>query len=122
MREAAEPGQATWVVVPGYNEEAWIGSTIDSLAAQGIAEQLTVLRTLGKPERLLWLPAGPVGAAALVMEAACGFGRGPRPPIARFQLSHLTRDFVYDLTEAREQLGYAPAIDLPEGLATVELP
>jgi glycosyltransferase involved in cell wall biosynthesis len=36
------PGADTWVVVPGYNEEAWIGSTIDSLAVQrGI--ELTVL-------------------------------------------------------------------------------
>ena len=53
---------------------------------------------------------------------ACGFGRGPKPPITRFQLSHLTRDFVYDLTKARTQLGYAPTIDLPQGLETVELP
>jgi len=32
-----------WVVVPGYNEAAWIGSTIDSLAAQDIAGEITVL-------------------------------------------------------------------------------
>ena len=31
-----------WVVVPGYNEAAWIGSTIDSLAAQDIAGEITV--------------------------------------------------------------------------------
>jgi nucleoside-diphosphate-sugar epimerase len=80
----------------------------------------TVLRHLGKPERILWLPAGPVGALAFVMEAACGFGRGPKPPVTRFQISHLTRDFVYDLTKAQEQLGYAPAIDLPAGLETVD--
>ena len=43
MRDAAEPGHATWVVVPGYNEEAWIGSTIDSLARQENAAELTVL-------------------------------------------------------------------------------
>lgn len=82
----------------------------------------TVLRRLGKPERILWLPAAPVGAAAYLMEAACGFGRGPKPPITRFQLSHLTRDFVYDLTKAREQLGYRPAIDLPAGLETIDVP
>lgn len=82
----------------------------------------TVLRRLGAPERILWLPAAPVGAAAWAMEAACGFGRGPKPPITRFQLSHLTRDFVYDLTKARDQLGYAPAIDLPAGLETIDVP
>lgn len=81
----------------------------------------TVLRTIGRPERILWLPAGPVRVLALLMEAACGFGRGPQPPVTRFQISHLTRDFVYDLTKAREQLGYAPAIDLPAGLETVDL-
>jgi glycosyltransferase involved in cell wall biosynthesis len=43
MRDAAEPGHATWIVVPGYNEEAWIGSTIDSLARQVNASELTVL-------------------------------------------------------------------------------
>jgi nucleoside-diphosphate-sugar epimerase len=82
----------------------------------------TVLRHLGKPERVLWLPAGPVSAVAFLMEAACGFGRGPKPPVTRFQISHLTRDFVYDLTKATERLGYAPAIDLPAGLETIDLP
>jgi nucleoside-diphosphate-sugar epimerase len=81
-----------------------------------------VLRRLGKPERIAWLPAGPVGAAAWAMEAACGFGRGPKPPITRFQLSHLTRDFVYDLTKAQRELAYAPAIDLPAGLETIDVP
>lgn len=81
-----------------------------------------VLRTMGRPERIAWLPAAPVGAAAYAMEAACGFGRGPKPPITRFQLSHLTRDFVYDLRKAREQLGYAPTIDLPAGLETIDVP
>ena len=80
-----------------------------------------VLRRLGKPERILWLPAGPVNAAAFAMEAACGFGRGPKPPVTRFQVSHLTRDFVYDLTKARTELGYDPAIDLPAGLETVDV-
>jgi nucleoside-diphosphate-sugar epimerase len=82
----------------------------------------TVLRVLGKPERIAWLPTGPVNVLAFAMEAACGFGRGPKPPITRFQLSHLTRDFVYDLAKAREQLGYAPAIDLPAGLETIDVP
>jgi glycosyltransferase involved in cell wall biosynthesis len=34
MREADAPGQDLWVVVPSYNEEQWIGSTIDALARQ----------------------------------------------------------------------------------------
>lgn len=81
-----------------------------------------VLRRLGRPERITWLPARPVHAAAFAMEAACGFGRGPKPPITRFQLSHLTSDFVYDLDKARSELGYHPAIDLPDGLATIDVP
>ncbi len=81
----------------------------------------TVLRRIGRPERIVWLPAGPVNALAFLLEAACGFGRGPEPPVTRFQISHLTRDFVYDLTKARDQLGYAPAIDLPAGLETVDV-
>lgn len=81
-----------------------------------------VLRRLGRPERIAWLPARPVHAAAFAMEAACGFGRGPKPPITRFQLSHLTSDFVYDLGKARGELDYRPPIDLPDGLATIDVP
>jgi nucleoside-diphosphate-sugar epimerase len=82
----------------------------------------TALRTVGKPERILYLPATPVLGLAYVMEAACGFGRGPKPPFTRFQLSHIVRDFVYDLTKAERELGYDPAIDLPEGLTTIDVP
>jgi glycosyltransferase involved in cell wall biosynthesis len=42
MREPGEPGCDVWVVVPGYNEEAWVGSTVDSLARQQGVE-ITVL-------------------------------------------------------------------------------
>jgi nucleoside-diphosphate-sugar epimerase len=82
----------------------------------------TALRTIGKPERIAYLPAKPVWGAALLMEAACGFGRGPKPPFTRFQLSHLVRDFVYDLSKAERELGYDPAIDLPDGLTTIDVP
>ena len=37
LRLDADPalqGHDLWVVVPGYNEAAWIGATIDALAAQ----------------------------------------------------------------------------------------
>lgn len=80
----------------------------------------TVLQTVGRPERIAWLPARPVWALAHALEVVCRHGRGPKPPITRFQLSHLVHDFVYDLTKAREQLGYTPAIDLPAGLATID--
>jgi glycosyltransferase involved in cell wall biosynthesis len=39
---ADDAGASLWVVVPGYNEEQWIGSTIDALAVQRDVE-LTVL-------------------------------------------------------------------------------
>jgi glycosyltransferase involved in cell wall biosynthesis len=42
MRAADAPGQEVWVVVPGYNEESWIGATVDSLARQRGVD-LTVL-------------------------------------------------------------------------------
>lgn len=82
----------------------------------------TVLVTLGREPRILYLPAGPVWALAHAMEAACRFGRGPKPPITRFQLSHLVKDFVYDLSKAREQLAYRPSIDLPAGLTSIDVP
>lgn len=42
IRDAAAPGHDLWVVVPAYNEAAWVGATIDSLARQEGVE-LTVL-------------------------------------------------------------------------------
>jgi glycosyltransferase involved in cell wall biosynthesis len=42
MRELDAAGADTWVIVPGYNEQDWIGATIDALAAQ-VGVELTVL-------------------------------------------------------------------------------
>ncbi|MCW2956499.1 MAG: hypothetical protein JWO69_1368 [Thermoleophilia bacterium] len=80
----------------------------------------TMLRVAGRPARVAYLPAAPVWGVAWALEAACGFGRLARPPVTRFQLANLSRDFVYDLTRAFDELGYAPPLDAPESFATVD--
>lgn len=73
-------------------------------------------------ERITWIPAGPAWAFAHVAEATHLYGRLPRPIVTRYQLSHVIRPFVYDLTRAFDELGYAPPVDLPDSLATIRLP
>lgn len=81
----------------------------------------TVLRTLGHPERVLYLPTRAIWAFANIAEATHLYGRLPKPVVTRFQLSHICHDFVFDLTRARDDLGYRPAVDTPEGLLTASL-
>jgi nucleoside-diphosphate-sugar epimerase len=82
----------------------------------------TMLRRLGRPERVAYLPLRAAWAFAGMAEAVHLYGWLPRPIVTRYQLSHVAHDFVYDLTKARTELGYAPRIDLPAGLETVDVP
>jgi nucleoside-diphosphate-sugar epimerase len=82
-----------------------------------------MLRALGHEERMTFLPTKPVWAFAHFAELVHLRGRLgiPAPIVTRFQLSHICHDFVMDLTRARDELGYQPPIDAPEGLLTVSL-
>ncbi|MCW2960643.1 MAG: hypothetical protein JWM25_1272 [Thermoleophilia bacterium] len=96
---------------------------VSDLTAAPIDDVLrTILRTVGAPERISYVPARPAWAVAYALEAACGFGRLRQPPVTRFQLANLTRDFVYDLTRATEELGYRPQLDAPAAFTTVDVP
>ena len=48
---AASPGSKPWVVVPCYNEEKWIGATLDALAAQTLRDFRLVLVDNGSTDR-----------------------------------------------------------------------
>jgi nucleoside-diphosphate-sugar epimerase len=78
-----------------------------------------LLRATGRNERIVYIPTRAAWAFASIADATHLYGRLPRPIVTRYQLSHATRRFVYDLTRAREELGYAPDISAPEALATV---
>jgi nucleoside-diphosphate-sugar epimerase len=61
------------------------------------------------------LPLAPMLAAAAVVEDVCTALR-VRPPIYRRRMDFYTSDSAFDTTRARAVLGWAPAVDLDEGI------
>ncbi|WP_326835118.1 NAD-dependent epimerase/dehydratase family protein [Amycolatopsis rhabdoformis] len=82
------------------------------LATQGV----DVSRAGSVPLRI----AAPLAA---VLEGGARLLRRPQPPIlTRWLISFLGRDRSYDITAARRDLGYAPCVDLAQGLAEMTSP
>jgi dihydroflavonol-4-reductase len=67
------------------------------------------------PPRLR-LPAWPFRAAGAACEAICA-PFGIEPPIYRRRVDFFTKSRAFDISRARRELGFAPAVDLREGIA-----
>jgi nucleoside-diphosphate-sugar epimerase len=63
----------------------------------------------------LHLPAWPFRAAGAVCETVCA-PFGIEPPIYRRRVDFFTKSRAFDITRAREELGYAPQVGLREGI------
>jgi nucleoside-diphosphate-sugar epimerase len=74
-----------------------------------IAQELNV-----SPPRL-HLPVWPFWVAGLLCELVCVPLR-IEPPLYRRRVDFYTKSRAFDTTRAREELGYRPAVDLPEGI------
>ena len=61
------------------------------------------------------LPVWPVSAAAALVEGVCG-AVGARPPLDRRRLAFYTESCAFDISRARAELGFAPKVDLREGV------
>jgi dihydroflavonol-4-reductase len=83
-------------------------TTLKELVAL-IAAELKV-----KPPRLR-LPVWPVWLAGAICEAICVPLRIP-PPLYRRRVDFYTKSRAFDTTRARTELGFEPAVDLPEGI------
>ncbi len=83
-------------------------TTLNELVAL-IAAELKV-----KPPRLR-LPVWPVWLAGAVCEAICVPLR-ISPPLYRRRVDFYTKSRAFDTTRARTELGFEPAVDLPEGI------
>jgi nucleoside-diphosphate-sugar epimerase len=66
------------------------------------------------PPRVHW-PVWPFWTAGLVCEAVC-IPLGIEPPLYRRRVDFYTKSRAFDTTRARTQLGYAPQIDLEDGI------
>jgi dihydroflavonol-4-reductase len=62
------------------------------------------------------LPAWPFWAAGALCEAVCA-PLGLEPPIYRRRVDFFTKSRAFDISRARAELGYSPAIGLREGIA-----
>lgn len=64
----------------------------------------------------LHLPVWPFWIAGAVCEAACA-PLGIEPPLYRRRVDFFTKSRAFDISRARAELGYAPAIGLRDGVA-----
>ena len=82
--------------------------TLNDLAAM-IAQEAQV------PPPRLHLPVWPVWLAGAACEALCA-PLGLEPPLYRRRVDFFTKSRAFDISRAREELGYAPAVGLREGI------
>ena len=82
--------------------------TLNDLTAM-IAEEARV------PPPRLHLPVWPIWLAGAACEAVCA-PFGVEPPIYRRRVDFFTKSRAFDITRAREELGFAPGIPLRDGI------
>jgi nucleoside-diphosphate-sugar epimerase len=82
--------------------------TLNELAA-------SIARAAGTRIPRFRIPVAPVWFAGLVCEILCR-PFGIKPPIFRRRVGFFTHNRAFDLSKAREKLGYAPKVDHEEGI------
>lgn len=100
---AACAGRAYFIA----NDEPWpLWDLINRMLA--CADEPPVHRTIS--------PSLAYGIGAILEGAYRLLGRNEEPPMTRFVARQLSTDHWYDLTAAKRDLGYAPAVTVEEGL------
>jgi nucleoside-diphosphate-sugar epimerase len=74
-----------------------------------------VAEEAGVPPPRLHIPAWPAWVAGAACEALCS-PFGISPPLYRRRVEFFTKSRAFDITRARTELGYAPAVGLREGI------
>ncbi len=76
-----------------------------------------LLKAAGVEVRIVTVPAGLALAAGSVLEKTWRALRlKSEPPVTRFAAEHLATAHWFDISAARRDLGYAPAVSIDEGL------
>lgn len=75
-----------------------------------------IARALGVQPPRWRIPYGPVYAASVVCAAVCR-AVGVSPPLYPRRVEFFAKDRAFDISRARELLGYEPSVTLAEGLA-----
>jgi len=74
-----------------------------------------IAREAGVAPRKLHLPVWPFWTAGALCEAICA-PLGVEPPLYRRRVDFFTKSRAFDIARARQELGYAPAVGLREGI------
>jgi nucleoside-diphosphate-sugar epimerase len=74
-----------------------------------------IARAAGVAPRRLHLPVWPFWIAGAACEAICA-PFGLEPPLYRRRVDFFTKSRAFDITRARRELGYAPAVSLDDGI------
>ena len=76
-----------------------------------------LLSRLGEPPRFRRLPRRAAWALAATLETLYGALPGrPEPPLTRYTLTTIAYSQTLDISRARDELGYAPAVSIDEAL------
>jgi len=76
-----------------------------------------LFKRLGEPMRGKTLPYAAAYAAAAMLEGAARLtGSKKEPPLTRYAVGLLGKSQTLDITAARAQLGYSPAVTIKEGI------
>ena len=100
--------------IPGVSGNVF---TIGGAEYLNLNELVTLIaEILGKPlSRKRHLPLGPIYWSAFLCETFCR-PLGIEPPIYRRRLDFFTKDRAFDISKAKEMLGYEPKVSLRQGL------
>jgi nucleoside-diphosphate-sugar epimerase len=74
-----------------------------------------IAREAGVPASTWHLPVWPVWVAGALCEAVC-VPLGIEPPLYRRRVDFFTKSRAFDISRARAELGYEPAVSLQEGI------
>src|SRR5205823_1690893 len=75
----------------------------------------TIADVAGVPAPRRHLPVWPFWAAGALCEAVC-VPLGIEPPLYRRRVDFFTKSRAFDISRARAELGFAPAVDLRDGI------